>query len=315
MLRYNKYSRIFLAPPNDPTGGSGPSGNPAANQGGGTESSQGSGTVDPFAGLDLDDLDPAARAVIEKVKTEVASLQKKAADEAAGRIVEEKQKREFQSKFDQLQVQVSKLTGGNGQTVSPADQAKAQHLEKFTQILVGKGVAEPQAKVQAELMLDMMTEFGTSLKGEIGRDLAPFAGSVVQREAESAWANATQNDPVGTLQIPAVAEQAWAQVQILVQQGQQVTPETIKNLAGMAYLQHLEKGGKTNESVQQQPPQQQQQLPNIGRTTYPGAGAAPFRPPISNPNAPKHILDPDTDRALQSVMSRWDVKPKAFRKN
>jgi hypothetical protein len=316
MIQCNKYRRhIFYVPDKATSGGTG---DPGAGQGGAREGEGAASEIDPFAGMDLNDLDPDARKIIEAGQKQFASLQKQLAEQRQATEAQEREKRKFQSEFDGLRAQLQKQLNGDAPQGTPVDQARASHLLKFTKILMDRNVPEAQAKVQAEIMLDMMTDFGTSLKGEIGRDLAPFAGSVIQREAEAAWTTATQphNDKVGALQIKEVAEQTWSQVQLMVQNGQQVTPDIIKNLSGMAYLKHLEAGGAAAPAVEPpQPPTMSQPptLPSMGRSTYPGAGAAPFRPPVFDPHAAKTVLDPATDAALQTVMSKWDVKPKSYR--
>jgi hypothetical protein len=175
-----------------------------------------------------------------------------------------------------------------------------------------------------------METYGLTLKAEIGRDMAPFAGSVLQAEATAAWQAAVQSDTFGAMQIPEVAESVWAQVQNMVGQGQAPTAKTVANLRSMFYMEHCEKTGVV-PGVGVQPPQGQQQqlpppmsqqyqqppsvpMPAIGGLRYPGAGAVPHRPPVVDPNAPKYSLDAATSAALQTVFGEWNVKPKAFQK-
>lgn len=299
MLRYNKYGGIFFAADGGASGGTG---DPNANQGGATLPNAGDSETDPFAGIDLNDLDPDTRKVVESAKTKFASLQKEKADGEALKNQLEQQARSFQSRYDQAQAQLQRLTG-----TQPQVDPKVEKIAKFEKILTEKGVTPANAKIQAELMHDMLAVGFNQMKDEIGRDLAPFAGQVIQREAEHAWNVATQNDSIGALQIDEVAKKTWEQVQTLVQQGQQVLPETVKNLAAMAYVEHLEKGGQPNSMPQ--PPK----FPTMGRPSYPGAGASPFRPPQVDPNAPKYKLDTATEAALKVAISKWDVKPKAYR--
>lgn len=288
-------------------GGSGPAGNPAAQQGGAGEATPPSDT-DPFAGIDLDDLEPATRKVIEASRIQFAASQKRATEAEAARVKSENEARLFQQRHDQLKHQVDKLTGAGAATQDPVEVAKAERISKLTHILVSRGVPEQQAKGQAEVMFEMMGEFGTALKNEIGRDFAPLTTSVVMRDAESAWSQALASDKVGALLIPEVHQATLAQVQIMVDQGKQVTADIVKNLSGMFYLKHLETGASASTTTVTTP-----QLPNIGRPSF--GGGQPLRPPIIDPTAPRHQLDAATDAALQSVYSKWDVKPKAYRGN
>lgn len=282
----------------EPSGsGAGSVGNPAAQQGGVSD--------DPFQGLDLEDLDPATRKVIEDSKAKFASLQKTVADKTAAVEQADKQAKHFQALYDRDLAEFKK-----GHAPTPPD-PQVEQIGKLTKILVSKGVSPDNAKVQAELMHEMMGEFASTIKADIGRDLAPLATSVVVREAELSWSQAEAQDRVGVFAIPDVTTQARTQVQALIDQGSQVTPQIINNLVGMAYLQHLQKGGAPAGASAE--PMPQPQLPNIGRSSFTGGGAQPFRPTVPDPTAPKHRLDAATDAALQTVYSKWDVKPKAFR--
>ncbi len=158
-------------------------------------------------------------------------------------------------------------------------------LNKMMQTLTKRGVPEAQAKVQAEMMLEMLSDFGTELKGQIGQDLSPFASTIVSREAEFAWQQAVATDRTGALQMPELAQQVWEQVESMAKAGQQVTSQIVQNLTGMAYFAHLQNGGAATTAASA--PVQQQQLPTVGRLTFPGAGAAPHRPPQYDPNAAK----------------------------
>lgn len=307
-MRYldKSWVRIFHSPPTD-NGGGGSSttvGNPAASQGGGGADDSSSEFKDPTANLDLDDLEPGVRAVIEESRKGFAALQKQAADQKAATEAEAKRVRDFQSQYDKLRIQVESLTKSG--TVTNDDPEK-EKLQQFQEILVAEGVPAPQAAIQAKIMLKMMNQYGTALKAEIGKDLRPFAATVVTREAEASWHQAVAADRVGVFQIPELAQHVWGQVEQMAQNGQQVTPQIVQNLAGMAYIAHLQEGkppagGNPNPPVQQQ---QQHQLPQVGRLTYPGAGANPSRPPTFDPNAARTVLDPATDAALQSVFKTW----------
>lgn len=315
---YNNWKRIFLAP-DDGTGGGGGSANanpPGQQQQQQQQAGSSATFVDPTASLDLDDLEPEVRKIVEESRKGFASLQKQAADTEAARQLEEQRRKDFQSNFDKLQAQVKQLTGGQGGNTG-ADPRK-QQLDKMTEILVKRGVSTTNAPIQAELMLEMMTEFGQTLKAEIGADLRPFASSIVSREAEFAWSAIQQSDKTGAINIPEIAQIVWTQVQTMADQGQQVTPAVVQNLLGMAYFAHLQNGGAPagqQQQQQQQPPRMQQQtnLPNVGRLTYPGAGNAASRPAVNDPNAARTALDPDTDAALQTVLGTWAKGPNGIK--
>lgn len=309
---YKSWERIFHSPDTDPVGAA----NPAANQGGGGGGGNDSLTTftDPTAGLDLEDLDTDTRKIVEESRKGFAALQKQAADSEAARKNEELRRAHFQSNFDKVRVELERLNGGRQQ--QQAD-PRSERLAQLEGILVKKGVAAENAKVQAELMLDMMTAYGEGLKAEIGSDLRPFASTIIAREAEVAYGQSAQSDRVGALGIPEVAKIVQDQISEMVEHGQQVTKGVVDNLLGMAYFAHLQKGG---QPPQQTTPvqQQQQQLPNVGRLTFVGAGSSPAQFRAPDPNAARTTLDSDTDAALQVVFGTWakgdsGVKAPAYR--
>jgi len=299
-MRYYSHSwkRIFLAPDTG-GGGSGSQGNPAAAQAGGSELDDSSTKfVDPTVGIDLDDLPPEVREIIEKSRIGFATLQKEKDMAAQLAKHEEQRRKDFQSNYDKLKGDVDRLTGG------PKETPKKPQLEKFTQILIQRGVKPEHAGPQAELMLEMMTDYGNTLKGEIGNDLRPFATSVIEREAQFAWNQAVATDTTGALQNPTLAQTVWQQVEEMAKHGQQVTPEIVLNLTGMAHFAALQRGEIPPTSTKPVTTPTVS-LPNIGRLTYPGAGSMPSQPQQFDPNGARHALNSDTDAALQVVLGKW----------
>lgn len=294
MVLYKNFNGKLLFP--DTGGAGGGLGDPNAGGAGSVES-------DPFAGVNLEDYDSETRRILTQAQEKIARVQLQAELEQRANQHNERLAREFQGKHDSLAAQLQKLTSPN-----PQDPA-ASLTDKFTAILQNKGVSAEQAKVQAPLMLEMMNEFGATLKHDIGRDLAPFAGSVMQNDATNAWNQALSTDKVGALAIPEVAENVWSHAQTMLQDGQAVNAATIKNLSSMFYIEHLE---KTNSQPMIPSPNPSRVVQNFGPSRYPGAGVAAMRPAASDPSGPRHQLNSDTNAALQSVMSKWEVKPKSF---
>lgn len=303
---YKSWTRIFLGPDTGSSGSAGGStGNPGAQQGGATASSGSSSSeaADPYAGLDLNDLDPETRKVVEAAQKQFASLQKEKADAEKLRLEAEGKARQFQSAHDQLQHQVKKLTGGGDGSTQNTD-PKAAQLEKIKATLIKRGVPEAQAGSQAELLNELFDDYGTALKAEVGKAVQPFATNVLQRDAQHSWMQAVQNDTVGMFQNEEVSKLAWLQVQELTAQGQQVTPEVIENLAAMAYVKHLKANPNANPQIDPSIPPHMQ-LPQAGRLPSGGGGFNPSRPAFNDPNAARTTLDSATDIALQSVFKTW----------
>jgi hypothetical protein len=306
---------------NSNAGGGG--GNPASQQAGAANPSQ-TAAEDPYAGLDLDDLDPEVRARIEKSREQFATLQKEHEKAQQVAMQRDAQARKWQADYDRAMAQIKKV-GGDGHPADEAAEADKALIAKMEQQLIQGGVSAEQAKIQAPIMTGMMKVYGQELKAQIGQDLAPFAGSVMQQEATNSWNVAMQQDKLGVLQIPEVANKVWQGVQSLIQQGQPVNPGVVTSLKHMAYAEHLEANGPINQQQQQQQQQQPPQFPvhqqqppapsypNFGGgMSYPGAGAAPQLPAQHNPNAPRTSLNSDTHAALLATFGKMGKIPKGL---
>ena len=231
MLLFNKYRGWNIFRGADTGGGVG---NPAASQGGQAPTENGDSSNDPFSVIDFDDLPPDIRANLEKAKAEFATLQTSLRSEKERVLRVENVARGYQSQADQAKAQLLRLT-----PQTPQD-PRAAELSKYEKILISKGVSAENAKVQADIMVEMFGAHAEQIKQEIGRDLAPMAGSVLQREAEQSWEVATTQDKSGAFQIPEVAQKVWDNVQQMTQNGQSVNAATVVNLKRMFYAEHLE---------------------------------------------------------------------------
>lgn len=312
-MRYYKHdrfrSRIFLPPDIDPSGGGG---NPGAQQGG-AAGGGGATTTNLFEGLDLNDLDPETKKQVEAANAKFATLQKEKEELEKKQKFSDEQARKFQSAFDQTQAQLQRLTGGGTSGQSPEEQAKEQQIVNYTAIIQQKapGLDPKVARVQGEMMYDMLGQHAQQIKADIGRDFAPFAQNLLGREAEHAFQEAAAGDATGALQDKDIAETVWAQVTELVKQGQQVTTGVVQNLIGMEAYKAAQTGKFQFGNGQQQQQQQQQssmpqisQLPNIGRLS--GGGNFPQRQQQRDPNAPRTgPLNADGQKALDAVLGNW----------
>ena len=252
---------------------------------------------DPFAGLNLDDLDPDTRKVVEASKAQFVTLQENLKVEQANKAKLEQLARNFQSKADSLEAKIKQVSGPS----QPPD-PQAERTAKIEALLVKRGVAPEMAKSQAPLFTDMFGEFAEQIKGDIGRDLAPLGASVMNQAATSAWNQALQRDKIGALSNPEIAQKTWAAVQDSLNQGQPVTAESILALRNIYHTEHLENGGQQMPSHYNQPP-----MPNFGGPpNFSGGGFAPARPPQQDANAPKHSVNSDTQKAINSVLQVWN---------
>jgi hypothetical protein len=275
----------------------------AADQGGAPASGEPSGSAaptpsvnDPFAGLNLDDLDSETRKIVEASKAQFVTLQNNLKTEQDNKVKLEQLARNFQSKADSLEAKIKQVSSGQ-----PPDPL-AEKTAKIEALLVKRGVSPEMAKSQAPLFTDMFGEFANEIKGEIGRDLAPLGASVMHQAATSAWNQALQRDKIGALSNPEIAQKTWAAVQDSLNQGQGVTPESILALRNIYHTEHLENGGQQmSQHSYQQPP-----MPNFGGPpNFSGGGFAPTRPPTQDANASKYAVNADTQKAVNTVVNAW----------
>src|ERR1700741_841017 len=91
---YNAWKRIFLAPDGTASGGTGD----ASSQQGGAKADD----ENPLSKVDLNDLDPETRKLVEAAKEKLASLQKGLTDAEAKKQLAELQAQKLQSERDKL---------------------------------------------------------------------------------------------------------------------------------------------------------------------------------------------------------------------
>ncbi len=292
MLRYHIIKQRFFSAPD----GSG-TGSPSANQGGAPVQQQ-QQESDPFSAINLDDLDPANRKEIEAAKTKFASLQQTAKAKEAEAEKHLQAARNFQSRYDQLAAQQQRQQQPDPQ---------AERLAAVEKILVEGGLTPEVAKSQAPIFAKLQEQFSKDVKGEIGRDLAPLGASVMQSQANDAWMQAIQRDQIGALQNQEVAQKTWEGVQQLVQAGQPINAETILNLRNIhhtAFLETQMQQGNTNMPPTPPTYPQMPSMPQWGRQGFAAGNFAQLQTP-ANPNAPRHKLDADTQRAIDTVNKQW----------
>ena len=255
-----------------------------------------------FDSLPWNELDDDSKAALEKIKAgTVATLQQQSTLSEALRTAQEIGRR-FQGDYDRTKAELDKITGAR-------EKANEQdpYLQAVGEELVKAGYAEADAKKLAPVFAGMFKRVGVLQKGEIGRDLAPMAETVLAGQANDAYLQALQMDTkLGMLQIPEVAQIAWDTVKDRVKQRQETTPELVLNIAKMAYADHLAaKGdGKSLETgtpsagaggLSATPPS----MRTGGLPFVPGSSmTAPAFNRVSDPNAARTQVNDDTRRAL-----------------
>jgi hypothetical protein len=290
MIRKSKY--FYFAPDK---GGAGNGGEPPSNQ---PEPGQSEKDKDPFAQIDLDNLDDKSKAAIEALKGQFATLQTTVQQTT-------QQVRQFQSAKDKAEAELNRVRSAvqDPAKATPQDPQKA-FQNQVEALMVESGVAPDAAKAQAPIMAKLLAAQREQIMQEVGRGLQPVVGSVFGQQAENAFNTARALDRTGAFEIPEVAQAIWNSCQQIAQDGTTVTPETVKNLKAMHYLAHVEKNGgnfatlQNNRTVGGAVPQM-----NTG-FSYPGATFNPIQPtPPPDPNGARTTLDEGTKKALQNVFS------------
>lgn len=287
----------------------GPSDDGKSGGGGANGGSSGVGAGDdPFKDIPLDELDEATRTAITKGRAQIATLQSLPTELEATK----KQLRDFQSKADQMQAQLKKLTGGD-------KPVQDDYLQAAKDVLKQQGYDDKNIDQLAPVFANLLKSNNQILKKELGADLRPMAGAVISQESRAAFETAQEADDQGILGIPEVAEQVWQQVQERSKQGQPSNDVFILNLAKIAYVDHvaaLRKEGKELPALQPTMPT----TPNVntGSFTYPGARASasarPVAQPADNGTKAKSTLNADTEAALAATFKELGRETKVFPK-
>lgn len=300
------YNLHFLTP--DDGGGSG--------GGGGASGDTKTGEEDiktPFDDIDLEELDEATRTKITEGKKQfIATLQRTTKLNTDLEHVQSLARR-FQGEADKAKAEYEKLTGkGRNSDENPV-------LEGVKNDLKASGYADADVEKMAPTFLRLFKTFGGAIRTEIGKDLSPMAGSVLAQEATTAFTSAQNNDPLGALQIPEVAEKTWGLVQERIKSGTQTTPVIVANLAKMAFMDYAAEKAAKGETIELRTfnTPAKPATPGLNTNfTYPGSGTV--RPTVTPTREGQavHVLNEDTQNALASTFGEMGrgtgVYPKAF---
>jgi len=262
--------------------------------------------------IDMDSLDDEARGAVEKAKTDFATLQSRAA--AAEELV-----RTHQSARDRATAELDKLRKSATSSQPPVQTTE----DRVFADLIASNIPEPQARAQAKTLATILDKERQQIKAEFGRDMAPVVSITLENKAQQVFNHARATDRIGALQVPEVAQLVWNSCLELAANGQDVSVETVKNLASMHLGNHLEKTGGHFASLQTTNPQPSNGMPPTptppfvpfnggfntgGAYSYPGAHLhSPSTPRVPDPNAPKHNLDATTAAALEQVKKVWQT--------
>lgn len=285
-MKLNETKWTFVAPDDGGSGGSG---------GGQQQQQQQQQTVpDPFKDLDLDLLDDASKAAIEKARGDFKTLH----DEA-------KQKQSYQSEADRLKVELQRLQTEGQQKQQQQQQNGKQTERTFVDdvydMLVNRGVAPAEAKKAAELQAEITGTAIAKNNEQIQKDLAPTFATIAEQQLTNSFQSAMMQVPA-MQEHPELAQAVWEQAQEATKAGVKLSPAALVDLSKIHYY-NLTQEGKIKTAI---PMVQQQQQQNQQRLTFPGAGSVVARPQTVITG--KTAVNADTQAALDAIntqMKNW----------
>lgn len=291
---YHKSKNFYFAP--EGAGGGGATTNPPASD------LKSDGEKDPFKQIDLDNLDDKSKQALQNIQTQFATLQKTSEQTA-------QQVRQFQSEKDKAIAELNRVRSAvQDPRQTQVDPQKAL-ISQVEGLMVDSGVTPEAAKAQAPVMAKLLEAQRAAIMQEVGHGLQPVVANVYAQQAENAYNIAKSLDKTGAFAIPEVAQAIWDSCQQIAAERTQITPDTVKNLKAMHYLNHVEKNGGNFATLQSNPgvPAVNPPMINTGGFSYPGAQFHPHISPPVDPNAARTILDAGTKAALQSIFGQ--MKP------
>jgi len=312
MLKYCNGRRIgFFAP--DSGGSSGGTGDSSSGATGTTGDTGDDKIVTPFDKLDLDEFDEDTKKELTAARaTYVATLQEAKKTKADLAHVSGLAKR-FQSEADRLKAEHNK-----NDKKEPDD----PYLEIARAELKAANYADADIAKLAPVFAGINRRSAEATRKQLGHDLSPLAGTVMAGEATTAFQQAQQNDRIGFMHIPAVAQKTWEIVQARIADGQPANEAVVSNLGKMVYVDFLAEEAAAGRTVVLPKPSATPPAMSTRPSgfNYPGAGSSAFIPAVPktpDPKAPRTTLNEDTQAALASTFNHLGresggIKPTAF---
>lgn len=301
----NKYyfKRFFRDPDNGASGVN----NGAATSGseGGDSNAGGNANADafvsPFANIDRALLDEQTLATITKAETDMKTLH-----------AEAKEKRAFQSRFDQSQAINAQLQQNLQQLQNPTTTQKTEPTfeerlaEKYIRGGMDAANAKNVARLQAPVLQELKDEILMEGEARVLGKVAPFAASTAMSAASNAFEQVISNSPLEYSD--EVKEQTWQAVEKSLQAGHPINPDVVQNLMDIHHMRAVRSGKSQNTPMIQ--PSQTQTVAT--RMRFPGAsGSHATRPSAAAVNnGDGGAIDADTQAALSATFGAMGFKPK-----
>ncbi len=279
----------------------------AAGGGSGASASGAAGAQDfktPLDDLPLDELDPKLKDQLTKARDQViATLQKNKAD--SDKLTTDL--RGFQSTADKLKQELQEV-----KAKLPADTTEDQFLKAARETLIANKFKPEDVESMSPTFADMLRKSSKITSDQIQKQLGPLAAVTISTNAKASWDSACQNDSLGMLKIPEVANKVWDVVKEQVAKGNIVNDGFIINLAKQEYVNHTIEQKKAGKDVTLP-----DNPPNPVMRTSPvffGTASDAIVSPPADPNAAKTKLNEDTNAALARTFSEMGKEQKIYPK-
>lgn len=263
--------------------------------------------VDPFKDVDLDNLPDAAKAAIEKARSDIANLQTTAKTATQKAAETEVLARQHQSRADRYDTELRKRNLHPEQQQQQQRTEEDELLEELTAKFVSKGLKPEDAKVHAIMHAEAVKLGEERTLKKVGQGLGGTIQSVGVLQIDRILEQATGTQDFGpSLQNPEVANKTREVLNTIVANGNSVDQETFKTALQIA-VGELTMAGKLNPNNDMQQTQQRQTTGNIF------SGSAPFNNPqmvrqgtqFGNSGGaplPHKGTNPETDRAINQTV-------------
>lgn len=294
--------------------GTGNEGNPSGNTNG-----DGDGPADPFAGINLDELEPQVRDQVVAAQAQFALLQTEAQKAQTEMQNQANLARQHQSRADQMhhKLKAHNLLDG----AAPASQEDQEETELKDAFMREHGMDAKTAGTWAKMMKTANTVSQRRTVESVTHTLSPLVQTVGSMHADRIFAQAqTANaDPNGLLQIPEIYEQVHQGMQVMVQNGQPVSIAAVQSLAHMAYGEMaLQNPGILQNSNNQQPVVYNNANVRGSSRGLPSPSGGAMRPRLNqqqqNGDGAPVARDQDTARAAAATVAHMlrgtNIKPK-----
>ncbi len=256
---------------------------------------------DLLKGIDVDNLPDDLKAKLTEANNQYKTTFKTAKEASAAQEKADKLAREHQARADRNFELLRKhnLVDSTGKpSVEGVEYPKFASLQKLQDKIAKQMGVKPEVAGQyAQMMQIALEEQEASIMQKVGNGLQSTFQTVSSLQSDRLLEGAMARDKDGILQIDDVYKSVKTNLDALIAQGTTIIPDTINNLADMAYGQYI-KGLKPEEREKVLNPVTP--TPSFS-TRRGGAVAAPVKPNYSAGNEPTAANAETADAVAQTV--------------